>query len=204
MALGVLPAITDKGNMPEEKPAKFDIARLLVWTVVLCMVLGLAHILYRINQFNLDQQERPLMARELLGIWNLQRDLTDTLNDAAKKYIAYYKLKPGHPLPPDTFYKEGDPTWGLLSKKEATQIVTYYQIRRKRQASQVTTFLTIGDKVPQVGEDYAYSCIMANTRIFPEGFAIYPENEFGLKRIREGTEEVTRKSAGNPPSPKTE
>lgn len=176
-------------------PLKIRLTRWLVWGFVLCLALGVAAILKWNTQMKECKEQLPDLKTELLTFWEYEKDKVKAIDALSKDYVIEKNLKPGDPLPPSTFYKDGPSFWHFLSKKEPIQIVSTFKGKTQWLEATVYTLLAIEDKVPEKGKPYCAIAIVGPPEIIPSGFAIFPPTPLAMDLIRLANAEVERKKA---------
>lgn len=187
------------------KKKRRDWARWAAWSLTGVALLATA----RINAKPKETQERShaifQMRRELNHIWLVETGDVDALNRMAKEHIKKNNLAPGDPLPPNTFFKSGDPLLENLDKPEATQLMATYKVNAAGLESPVVVTTGISDTVPEPGEPYAATALEADPEVAETALWIHPQKEGTLKMIKEAKREIGRKSkkigAGNEKNP---
>lgn len=164
---------------------------------------GLEEVLHFEEQQN-AQRDQALKA-DITGFWHLQKMTIDQINEAAAKYIAYYKLPPGSPLPPNTFHDPEDPTWKTLTSREALTLDNAYTSTQSGYVSTAYTMTVIQDVVPPLNHPYAYAVISWPRRLFGSTLEIYPKDNLGYAitqkaHIRQKQQASTQTP---PPAPST-
>jgi hypothetical protein len=162
----------------------FNTLRFCAWTLCGLALLTAVHL----QKLLIDDQDEKKAAETLkthiLSYWDLEKDRVEKINTNAEKYIAYYHLQPGDPLPPNTFFEPTDPTWRRLNSPTFLTYSTAHKAEKDNYSTIATTLTAIRDTVPPKDEHYAYIGVIWNASLFSSGLEIYPQDKAAFTTLK--------------------
>jgi hypothetical protein len=123
----------------------------------------------------------------------MEKGKLDGINQIANNYIVKNNLKPGDPLPPKTFENPKNSIGRLLTKEKSSQIITEFKASNAGYETKVVSLITVGDTVPEEGEQYAYGALEHTYEIFGSNYSFYPDDDFCIPNIKKGLKELILK-----------
>lgn len=165
---------------------KINFKRLAAWGLCGIAILTALHLQKLQIDYQDEQTATKIIQSHIQTFWELEKARIDKINTNAEKYITYYKLNPGDPLPPSTFYDPKDPTWKRFNTESILTYSGAHKAEKNDYSTTATTLATIRDVVPPKDEHYAYIGVVWNPTLFTSSLEIYPQDKSAFSILKQG------------------
>jgi hypothetical protein len=170
--------------MELKKEELLKISKWVVRGILLIACIYVGGLLNRHDQFLKQEQEYQELKRKIEDFVAIEKEKTEEINSAAKKYIEENQLSPGDPLPPNTFYNEEKSLWRKLNKATSLRLFSQVEVKSENYKTAAASIITVGSKVPEAGCFYAVSSINFDPLVMGNVYSIYPVDKNTVKRVK--------------------